>query len=169
MQSGKASVYMAALLVFCFVVSLKGNLAFAAAVDLPKTGQTTCYDSVGDVVPCEGTGQDGELQVGVEWPVPRFTDNGNGNGTITDNLTGLTWLKDANCFGTYHIRTDALNAVADLNANPGSYTCGGYTATYDDWVLPNINELEPVLITLDHALAPFQPPSEVQRWTDVLR
>ena len=34
---------------------------------------------------------------GVAWPNPRFTDNG--NGTVTDNLTGLIWLKNANCFG----------------------------------------------------------------------
>ena len=26
----------------------------------------------------------------------RFTDNG--NDTVTDNTTGLIWLKDANCF-----------------------------------------------------------------------
>ena len=37
-------------------------------------------------------------QKGVAWPNPRFTDNG--NGTVTDNLTGLIWLKNANCFGT---------------------------------------------------------------------
>ena len=54
---------------------------------LPKTGQTTSY----------AAGDDGALQKGVAWPNPRFTDNG--NGTVTDNLTGLIWLKNANCFG----------------------------------------------------------------------
>ena len=39
------------------------------------------------------TGDDGDLQTGVAWPNPRFKDNL--NGTITDNLTGLIWLKDA--------------------------------------------------------------------------
>ena len=52
-----------------------------------KTGQTTSY----------ATGDDGDLEKGVSWPNPRFTDNL--DGTITDNLTGLIWLKDANCFG----------------------------------------------------------------------
>jgi hypothetical protein len=33
---------------------------------------------------------DGEIRAGVAWPTPRFTDNG--DGTATDNLTGLTWL-----------------------------------------------------------------------------
>jgi len=52
-----------------------------------KTGQTTSY----------ATGDDGDLQRGIPWPNPRFTDNE--DGTVTDNLTGLIWLKDANCFG----------------------------------------------------------------------
>jgi hypothetical protein len=33
-----------------------------------------------------------------EWcAVPRFTDNG--DGTVTDNMTGLIWLEDTNCPG----------------------------------------------------------------------
>ena len=32
-------------------------------------------------------GRDGEYRAGVAWPSPRFTDNG--NGTVTDNLTGV--------------------------------------------------------------------------------
>ncbi|MBF0552391.1 MAG: hypothetical protein HQK60_17905, partial [Deltaproteobacteria bacterium] len=47
--------------------------AWAATIALPKTGQTTAYNWT----------DDGDLQKGVAWPSPRFTDNG--NGTITDN------------------------------------------------------------------------------------
>lgn len=139
MRKKAGSLYLAALLIIGCVVFLGGNPAFAGTVDLPRTGQTTCYDAAGNVIPCEGTGEDGEIQAGVVWPEPRFTDNG--DGTVTDNLTGLMWLKDGNCFGK-KIWQEGLDAVADLNANPGTYTCGGYTATYDDWVLPNVNELE---------------------------
>jgi hypothetical protein len=64
---------------------------------VPKTGQTTCWDEHGEPINCEGTGQDGELQKGVPWPDPRFTDNA--DGTVTDNLTGLIWLRNADCFG----------------------------------------------------------------------
>ncbi len=32
---------------------------------------------------------------GIAWPAPRFTDNM--NGTVVDNLTGLVWLKNADC------------------------------------------------------------------------
>lgn len=50
--------------------------AFAGTNQLPQTGQTKCYDTTGAEIPCAGTGQDGEIQVGVAWPEPRFTDHG---------------------------------------------------------------------------------------------
>ena len=99
---------------------------------VPQTGQTDSYGVVGS---------DGDLQRGLPWPDPRFTDNE--DGTVTDNLTGLMWLKDAGrgCF-EWMAWQDALDRVADFNANPGDYSCGGYTASYNDWRLPNVNELE---------------------------
>ena len=108
-------------------------------ISIPKTGQTTCYDSSGNIIGCTGTGQDGNLQRGVAWPSPRFTDNG--DGTVTDNLTGLIWTKDGNAPGssacspaTTKTWQGALDYVACLNTN--SYL--GYT----DWRLPNVNELK---------------------------
>ena len=96
---------------------------------VPKTGQTTSY----------ATGDDGDLEKGVAWPNPRFTDNE--DGTITDNLTGLIWLKDANCFGK---RTWG-NALSDSNGLE-SGECGltdGSSA--GEWRLPNRFELESLL------------------------
>ena len=52
---------------------------------LPDTGQNLCYDAAGAIIDCAGTGQDGEFSSN---PMS-FTDNG--NGTVTDNVTGLTW------------------------------------------------------------------------------
>ena len=104
-----------------------------------KTGQTGCWDASGNPVTCAGTGQDGDLQKGVTWPVPRFTDNG--DGTVTDNLTGLVWLKNANCFG---IRTWA-NALIDCNSLADG-ACGltdGSVA--GDWRLPNVKELQSLI------------------------
>jgi hypothetical protein len=98
---------------------------------VPQTGQTTIY----------ATGDDGDLQKGVAWPNPRFTDNL--DGTVTDNLTGLMWIKDASrgCFDTMAWQ-DALDGIADFNANPGLFSCNDYTANYNDWRLPNLNELK---------------------------
>jgi hypothetical protein len=90
-------------------------------VQLPKTGQTTSY----------ATGDDGDLQKGVTWPSPRFTDNG--DGTVTDNLTGLMWTRDANMAGGM-TWSDAIDYCNNLNY-----------AGYTDWRLPNINELESLI------------------------
>ena len=58
---------------------------------LPATGQTTCYNEAGGEIDCtsvEYPGQDGFYQKG--YPTEgRFVDNG--DGTVTDNCTGLTW------------------------------------------------------------------------------
>ncbi|MBF0178303.1 MAG: DUF1566 domain-containing protein [Magnetococcales bacterium] len=106
---------------------------------LPRTGQTTCSDPTGTTsaaISCGGTGQDGALQKGVAWPTPRFTDNG--NGTVTDNLTGLIWLKNANCFDT---QTWA-NALTSANTL-ASGACGlTDSSKAGDWRLPNKVELK---------------------------
>ena len=82
--------------------------ALALPARVPKTGQTQCYDASA-AIDCAGTGQDGAFQKGVAWPNPRFTDNS--NGTVTDNLTGLIWLKNANCFGSNRLWATALSDV----------------------------------------------------------
>lgn len=102
------------------------------------TGQTTCSDALGGQAGCAGTGQDGELQRGASTS-PRFTDNG--NGTVTDNLTRLTWLKDAGCFGARYW-TDALSDGNQL----ASGSCGLADGSVPgDWRLPNVNELRSIL------------------------
>ena len=92
---------------------------------LPKTGQLNTS------VTCD----DGDLRKGVPWPEPRFTDNG--NGTVTDNLTGLVWLKNADRFGTQTWE----NAITFCNnlANGGTLTDGSIAG---NWRLPNIAELK---------------------------
>ncbi|MBF0563848.1 MAG: DUF1566 domain-containing protein [Nitrospirae bacterium] len=117
--------------------------ALASTINLPQTGQTSCYDATGNKITCTGTRQDGDVKAGIVWPNPRFTDNG--DQTMTDNLTGLVWAKDAgtptvgSCIGGEMAWTNALDYVACLN-----------TANYlghKDWRLPNINELESLVNT----------------------
>jgi hypothetical protein len=90
-----------------------------------KTGQTTAY----------ATGDDGDLERGVTWPNPRFTDNA--DGTVTDTLTGLVWLKDANCFGE-RMWSQALSDCSGLSDG----LCGlSDNSSPGDWNCPNRNEL----------------------------
>lgn len=85
-------------------------------IALPKTGQTTTH----------ANGDDGDSEIGLAWPNPRFVDNQ--DGTLTDLVTGLMWDQDANRFnGTW---TSGLSSVAAL-------TLGGH----DDWRMPNVNEM----------------------------
>jgi quinol monooxygenase YgiN len=102
---------------------------------VPRTGQGQCYGPFGEPLDCEGTGQDGEVRAGVAWPDPRFTDND--DGTVTDNLTGLVWLKDGNAFGTrtWH---QALEDCSSLHSGKCGLSDGSRPG---DWRLPNINEL----------------------------
>jgi len=101
---------------------------------VPRTGQTACYNAEGNVIDCTGTGQDGALQAGAAWPVPRFTDHG--NGTVTDHLTGLVWTKDLDCHsGSWQSDLDFCNALA-------SGTCGLTDGSQaGDWRLTNFSEL----------------------------
>jgi len=113
--------------------------ALAQRARVPQTGQTTCWDAAGNPILCDGTGQDGDVQAGVAWPTPRFTDRR--DGTVRDNLTGLIWLQNADCFGD---RTWA-QALTDANALV-SGRCGltdGSKA--GDWRLPNIKELQSLI------------------------
>ena len=100
-----------------------------------KTGQTTCYDADGVEIDCSGTGQDGEIQAGVSWPATRFTDHI--DGTVTDELTGLIWLKDGDCFDT----STWSQALSDANglANENCDLSDG--SEVGDWRLPNRKEL----------------------------
>jgi hypothetical protein len=120
---------------FLFATLLLTSTVFASTVNLPKTGQTKCYDEDGIEISCSGTGQDGEIQAGVAWPERRFTDNG--DGTMTDNLTGLIWTKDGNLPNGTKTWQQALDYVASLNSS-------GYLG-YRDWRLPNVNELESLI------------------------
>jgi hypothetical protein len=125
------------MFVFCLLTSAFSR-AVAAPAPVPQTGQTTCSNSSGTVIPCAGTGQDGALKSGVAWPVPRFMDTG--TGAVTDNLTGLMWTKDANAQGPAACAPGvakawqaALDYAACLNTNK-------YLG-YADWRVPSIREL----------------------------
>jgi hypothetical protein len=106
---------------------------------VPQTGQTTSYDA--NTVQRD----DGALQEGVPLPSLRFTDNF--NGTVTDNLTKLIWLKNANCANATMYWQPALDSVAELNSSGkmNGQDCGDNSNAGNnqtDWRLPNVRELQ---------------------------
>ena len=109
-----------------FILNFQFSIASAASpAPTPKTGQTTSYYAR----------DDGALQPGIASPVPRFADNA--DGTVTDNLTGLVWLKNPGCF-TAQSWDSALNGAKTLSSGACGLTD---LSSAGDWHLPNKNEL----------------------------
>jgi hypothetical protein len=90
------------------------------------TKQSTCFnDLVSIACPAQTTGDFYGQDSQHDGLAPSFT--GNGNGTVTDNRTGLMWQQDP---GDKKTRDQALAEI-------GSFALAGYT----DWRLPTIKEL----------------------------
>ncbi len=119
-----------------YVWPVRGGLWSFGSLSLSKTGQTDCYNTTGDIIACNGTGQDGELQSSMAWPTPRFTDNSltdSTDSTVTDGLTGLVWSKNANPAAATKTWQQALDYIDNLNIT-------NYQGQRI-WRLPNRNEL----------------------------
>lgn len=110
-------------------------------ISLPQTGQITCTNTAGDVITCANTGQDGDYKTGQAWPTPRFTVDDTNN-CILDNLTGLTWAR-----APENLKYNWENALKTSNELT---LCG-----FDDWRLPNINELNSLVNS--EPMAPATP------------
>lgn len=114
----------------------------AAGVSYPivDTGQVTCYDNGGAIAcPTEGEafyGQDAQY----DGAQPSYTDNG--DGTVTDNVTGLMWQQSPDTDGDGDI--DAADKLTYHAALAGADTFS--LAGYDDWRLPTIKELYSLIL-----------------------
>ncbi len=112
-----------------------GKICIAGNCEIYSSDNYAPVPKSGAAISC-AAGDDGDLQKGVAWPNPRFTDNG--DGTVTDNMTGLIWLKNANCFG----QRTWNEAISDCN-NLASGACGLTDfSVAGDWRLPNMRELQ---------------------------
>ena len=109
---------------------------------LPSTGANRCFDESGQVIPCRGSGQDGEWQMGSPWPHPRFAVS---DALVTDKLTDLVWSRRANMTTQAVTWDQALQAIRGLNREQ--------FAGISTWRLPTINELESLVDCRSHSPA----------------
>jgi hypothetical protein len=106
---------------------------------IPATGQNKCYDAGGNEILCRGTSQDGELQMGLAWPDPRFTVQ---QAVVLDRLTGLYWLRDADVISRTVDWSEALDYVRKTALDIAEMPM--------NWRLPTINELESLVDCSQH-------------------
>lgn len=96
------------------------------------TNQTLCYNSTTSATEdCTGLGYDGSYPGNQ----PSYTNNG--NGTVTDNVTGLMWTRstDINNDGTVNYSDKMYQCEAESYCE--NLTAGGHS----DWRLPDIKTL----------------------------
>ena len=100
------------------------------------TGQLACYDDHDELVTCpaEGEsfyGQDSQH----DGHQSSYTENG--DGTVTDNVTGLMWQQTPDTDGDGDIDAADKLSYDDAVAGANTFDLGGYS----DWRLPTIKEL----------------------------
>src|SRR5512139_3103336 len=131
MRNSRITVLVSILLL------LFGSCVGADAFKLPDTGQTKCYDSVSpyaELPSCAGTGQDGAYHIN---PMS-YTDNG--NGTVTDNNTGLMWQQQND--GIMYNWYQASGTTHPIDNPSSQNVCGSLAlAGHSDWRLPSEKEL----------------------------
>ena len=102
---------------------------------LPDTGQSSCFDNAGSRIGCPAAGDDAYGQdAQYQGNALSYTDNG--DGTVSDNVTGLMWQQTIDSNGDGAIAADDKFSYD----NAVSYCDALTLAGYDDWWLPDIKQ-----------------------------
>ncbi len=123
---------LALSLLTAFAVNYTVN---AQTYKLPESGQEKFYNNQNEITaPSEGNtfyGEDAQYTGNK----PSYKDNG--DGTITDNVTGLMWQKSPDFNGDGVINYSDKMTYAQAIAGADTFKLAGYT----DWRLPSLKEL----------------------------
>jgi hypothetical protein len=104
-----------------------GHGRYKHLFSLVDTGQDACYDNTGETITCPSTGESFYGQ-DAQFTDKEFDYTDNGDGTITDNITGLVWQQVPSSIS--YSWEDAQTYCEDLSL-----------AEEDDWRTPNLKEL----------------------------
>ena len=126
------------ILSLCFLLSY--SLSAEVTYPIVDTEQTVCYDNFDEIeFPESGDpfyGQDAQINGNQT----SYTDNG--DGTITDNVTGLMWAKTCDTDGDGDIDYDDKMSYEEAMEYAETFALDGYT----DWRLPSIKEQYSLII-----------------------
>ncbi|NQV36471.1 MAG: DUF1566 domain-containing protein [Candidatus Marinimicrobia bacterium] len=127
-----------------------GNLPDISGYPVVDTDQTTFYDTTTEMsTPSVGDafyGQDAQYSGNQ----PSYTDNG--DGTVTDNVTGLMWQQSSDLNGDGTIDADDKLSYDDALDGASSFDLAGYS----DWRLPSIKEAYSLILFSGEDISGFE-------------
>ncbi|MEI6886990.1 MAG: DUF1566 domain-containing protein [bacterium] len=118
------------------ISTTKKDPAKASTYSIVDTAQSSYWNSEGSEIikPSQNEnfyGQDAEFQNNM----PSYRDNG--DGTITDNVTGLMWTQSLDLNGDGQINSLDKRTLPDAITSSKTLNVGGYS----DWKIPTVKEL----------------------------
>jgi hypothetical protein len=137
----KPSIFFVLAFMLVNIICCQGYSKEDGLTGIVNPHNSTCYDWREDIVPCNFKRQYAEILLNEPIPISRFADNK--DGTFTDNLTGLIWLKNANCFGMMSWENAIMIAenLKDGDCGPDPDLVLADTSSAGDWRLPTMYEL----------------------------
>lgn len=127
----------------------EGNLPDISAYPIVGTNQTTAFNNLAEIAtPTVGDDFYGQ-NANYLGNAPSYTNNG--DGTVTDNVTGLMWQQSFGHNGDASIDYDDKLSYAEILAMMKD---GVSYAGYNDWRLPNIKEMYSLILFSGRDIAP---------------